>query len=319
MALKGSSKVLKGFAMGMAEVVPGVSGGTIAFITGIYAELINTIKSFTPTNLKLLFQGKLKDFAQAVNLNFLIPLIIGMFIGIVCGVFGISYLLENHPLGVWSFFFGLIVASCIYVAKQIKSWNLLNVTLLVLFAVLGYTVTVVKPFEAIDSTIWVFVCGVIAVSALLLPGLSGSFILLLLNMYQPIFGSIKAVLSTQDPKAMLTTGIFILGCITGLLSFSRVLSWAFKKYEGATLAALAGLLLGSLNKVWPWQKVLATRINSEGHELITFTKSVSPTAFSGLQNNFLYGNNPNYLLVGVCFIVGIALVLGLDKISTHEK
>jgi len=305
--------------MGMAEVVPGVSGGTIAFITGIYAELINTIKSFTPTNFKLLFKGDLKGFALAINLKFLFPLVVGMFVGIICGVFGISYLLENHPLGVWSFFFGLIVASCIYVGKQIRTWNLLNGALLLLFAVLGYLVTVVKPFEAIDSNLWVFICGAIAVSALLLPGLSGSFILLLLNMYQPIFGSIKAVLSTQDPKALLTTGIFILGCITGLLSFSRVLSWAFKKYESATLAALTGLLLGSLNKVWPWQQVLATRINSEGHELITFTKSVSPTTFSGLQNNFLYGNNPNYLLVGICFLVGVALVLGLEKISTQEK
>ena len=130
MAFNRSTKVLKGFAMGMAEVVPGVSGGTIAFITGIYKELIDTIKSFTPSNLKLLFTGKFKAFALATNLTFLIPLVAGMFGGIICGVFGISYLLENHPLGVWSFFFGLIVASCLYVARQIKKWSGLNIILL---------------------------------------------------------------------------------------------------------------------------------------------------------------------------------------------
>jgi putative membrane protein len=310
---------IKGAAMGMAEVVPGVSGGTIAFITGIYETLINTIKSLTPQTIRLLLKGKLNEFFKAINGIFLFPLLMGMIGGIVIGVFGISYLLHNFPLPVWAFFFGLILASSIHIAKQISSWSLVKFIVLIAFAVLGYFVTIIEPTQSSDSLLWVFFCGMLAISALMLPGLSGSFILLLLNMYEPILGNVKEMMKEQTMTSIITTLVFMSGCLVGMLSFSRVLSWAFKNFKDLTLVALTGLLLGSLNKVWPWQEVLATRIGSSGEEKIAFTKSVSPAFFETLSNNFLYGNEAQTVAVCLAAIAGFALVLGMERFSAPKE
>lgn len=305
------SLVFKGMAMGMAEVVPGVSGGTIAFITGIYERLINAIKSVDGELFKLLGKGKIKAAWEKIDGAFLMFLLGGMFLGIVIGVFAISWLLENEPIGVWSFFFGLILASCFVIGKDIKVFNILNVAALLIGAVLVYYVTVAVPSSGNTALWFVFVCGAVAISALLLPGLSGSFILLLLGMYTYILPKIKDVLS-GDFSGLSVLITFALGCLTGLLTFSRILSWAFKNFEKLTLAFLTGLMIGSLNKVWPWQQVLATRENSKGEETVAFTKSILPSTFANLDTNFLYGTDPQIGIAISCIIGGFILVLGMS-------
>lgn len=298
-------------AMGMAEVVPGVSGGTIAFITGIYERLILSIKSFDLELFKLLGKGEIKAAWQKINGIFLVFLLGGMFGGIVVGVFVISWFLENEPIAVWSFFFGLILASCLVIGKDIKVFNVINVAALLIGAALVYYVTVAVPSSGNTALWFVFVCGAVAISALLLPGLSGSFILLLLGMYTYILPKIKEVLS-GDLSGLSVLITFAVGCLTGLLTFSRVLSWAFKNFEKFTLAFLTGLMIGSLNKVWPWQQVLSTRENSKGEETIAFTKSVLPSTFTDLDVNFLYGTNPQIGLAVGCMLGGFVLVLAMS-------
>ncbi len=312
------SLVFKGMAMGMAEVVPGVSGGTIAFITGIYERLIFAIKSVDGEFLKLLFKGKIKAAWHKIDGNFLLFLIGGMVLGIGIGVFAITWLLEHHPLLIWGFFFGLILASVYVVAKDINHWNTAPIIALVLGAILVYYVTIAVPSSANTALWFVFLCGAVAISALLLPGLSGSFILLLLGMYTYIIPKVKDIIS-GDLSGLLVIAVFAGGCLTGLLSFSRVLTWAFKNYKNLTLAFLTGLMIGSLNKVWPWQQVLSTRINTEGEESVAFTKSISPSAFSQLDANFLYGTDPQVAAVIGCMIGGLVLVLGLFALGNKGQ
>lgn len=297
--------------MGMAEVVPGVSGGTIAFITGIYERLINAIKSVDLELLRQIFRGQFKTAWKKLDGNFLLFLIGGMLIGLVIGVFVISWLLENEPIAIWSFFFGLILASCFIIGKDIKQFNLPNVLALLIGAGLVYYVTVAAPGTGNTALWFVFLSGAIAISALLLPGLSGSFILLLLGMYTYILPKMKDLLS-GDMSALSVIITFALGCLTGLLTFSRVLTWAFKNFEKLTLSFLTGLMIGSLNKVWPWQQVLSTRVNSKGEETVGFAKSVLPNTMASLENNFLYGNDPEITTAILSMIGGLVLVLGMS-------
>lgn len=296
--------------MGMAEVVPGVSGGTIAFITGIYERLIFAIKSVDIELLRLIGKGKIAEAWKKIDGNFLVTLLTGMVIGIVVGVFAITWLLENEPIGIWSFFFGLILASCLVVGRDIDRWNASSIIALIIGTVLVYYVTIAVPSTGIEALWFVFICGAVAISALLLPGLSGSFILLLLGMYTYILPKVKEVLSGNlEGLSVLVT--FAVGCLVGVLSFSRVLTWAFKNYKNTTLAFLTGLMIGSLNKVWPWQQVLSTRENSKGEEVVAFSKSVLPSTFSGLEENFLYGTDPQLLTAILCIVFGFVLVTAM--------
>lgn len=296
--------------MGMAEVVPGVSGGTIAFITGIYERLIFAIKSVDIELLRLIGKGKIAEAWKKIDGNFLVTLLTGMVIGIVVGVYAITWLLENEPIGIWSFFFGLILASCLVVGRDIDRWNASSIIALIIGTVLVYYVTIAVPSTGIEALWFVFICGAVAISALLLPGLSGSFILLLLGMYTYILPKVKEVLSGNlEGLSVLVT--FAVGCLVGVLSFSRVLTWAFKNYKNTTLAFLTGLMIGSLNKVWPWQQVLSTRENSKGEEVVAFSKSVLPSTFSGLEENFLYGTDPQLLTAILCIVFGFVLVTAM--------
>ena len=304
------SLVFKGMAMGMAEVVPGVSGGTIAFITGIYERLIFAIKSVDAEFLKLIFSGKIKAAWEKIDGNLLLFLLGGMALGVIIGVFAITWLLEHHPLLIWGFFFGLILASVYVVGRDIEGWNLASVLALIIGTVLVYYVTIAVPSTANTALWFVFVCGAVAISALMLPGLSGSFILLLLGMYTYIIPKVKDILS-GDLSGLIVIVTFAAGCLTGLLSFSRVLTWAFKHYKNITLAFLTGLMIGSLNKVWPWQQVLSVRTNSHGEESVAFTKSVLPSTFAQLDTNFFYGTDPQIAGVIICMVLGLALVLAL--------
>ena len=249
------SLAVKGMAMGIAEVIPGVSGGTIAFITGIYETLLETIKNILgPEVWVTLRREGLGAAWQKANGPFLVFLMGGMAAGIIFGVFFITHLLENYPIQLWAFFFGLIIASAIYIGRQVERWAAAEAVALVVGTILAYLITVATPAEGSTALGAVFVAGIIAISALILPGISGSFMLLLMGMYTIIIPTVKEALKTLDPDKLLILGVFGAGCLIGLGTFSRVLSWTFKHYHNPTLATLTGFMLGSLNKIWPWRK-----------------------------------------------------------------
>jgi len=320
---------LKGVAMGMAEVVPGVSGGTIAFITGIYEELLNTIKGFTPDKLNVLKHEGFASFWKAINGQFILYLFGGMALGLVLGVFTIAKLLERYPILVWSFFFGLIVASVWHVGKRIKKWRALEIVLLLFSAALSYYITIAAPSEGPQELWFVFIAGFIAICALMLPGVSGSFLLLLMGMYQYIVtDNVKALLSDFNMDSLLVVAVFALGCLAGVLSFSRVLSWTFKNFEAPTLSVLTGFLLGSLNKVWPWKHVETIFVKHLGEvkeSVVVITeKSVLPGNYDVYVKegaNIIGYESANTYLIGaiVMMLIGFGLLVAMDKLSNSEN
>lgn len=311
--------MLKGAAMGVAEVIPGVSGGTLAFITGIYERLLTAISN---VNLQLVEEYKSNGFRgvwDKIDGLFLVKLLGGMVIGFLLGLKLVVNLLETHPVYIWSFFFGLILASIPLIGKQVKKWGGLEIALALIGAALVYWVTVAAPSQGSEHLAIVFLAGVIGVSALMLPGLSGSFVLLLMGMYTIIMPAIEEF--THHPFGPETYIIlaFGVGMLLGLLTFARVLSYTFKRYPNPTMALLTGFLVGSLNKVWPWQKVLETRINSKGIEVVKFSDSVLPGTFSELETNFLYGTEPHLFAAVTIMILAALIVFLLDRFSIENN
>ncbi len=301
-------------AMGIAEIIPGVSGGTIAFITGIYERFIGALQSFDLDLLKTLKKEGVKGGWQKVDGNFLAALASGMFVSILLFINIITFLIEHHPVVLWAFFFGLILASAIYVGRQISNWNILNVVALLIGSAVAYYVTIAAPANGNEALWFVFVSGMIAICAMLLPGLSGSFILLLMGMYGIVLGGVKAL-------DFVLIATFAMGCIVGILSFSKFLNWAFKNHKSLTLAVLTGFLIGSLNRVWPWQEVLSRRVNSKGEEVVEFTRSILPGQLAGLDAsaNLPYGNDPQFLAVIGLMVVGFAVVFMLERFGGKES
>lgn len=293
----------KGVAMGAADVVPGVSGGTIAFISGIYEELLGSISSVKFDTLRILKKQGIVAAWNSINGNFLATLLFGIAVSVVSLAKGISYLLDTQPILLWSFFFGLVLASVLYIGKQITKWNVKTVIVLVLGAVLAYYITILEPLVSDDaSLLFYFISGALAICAMILPGISGSFILVLLGSYKMILDAIHS----RDLQLIATVGA---GVVVGLLSFSKILKWLFSKYKNLTLAGLTGFIIGSLNKIWPWKETLTTRINSHGEEVPLLQKSVSPLSFEN-----------NQLLLAIVFaIIGYAVILLLEKIQENKK
>lgn len=239
--------------MGIAEVVPGVSGGTIAFITGIYERLIDAIKSIGPGLYSSYKRGGMRAVAKEMDLGFLLLLGVGMVGGILIGVFGVHHLLESYPPVVWSFFFGLIFASFFYMWGQIRLKSVMNIGLAVVGCLVAVVICVLVPLGGSDHLLYVFACGFLAISALLLPGISGSFILLLLGMYLEVTGRVKALVTTQDSEDFVFLLVLGMGCLAGVMTLSRVLSYGLKHYRDSIVSVLTGFVLGSLVKIWPWQ------------------------------------------------------------------
>lgn len=306
--LRNSVKLFfKGMGMGGADVVPGVSGGTIAFITGIYEELLNSIKSVDLDAVKLLFSLKLAEFWKKINGAFLLPLLLGIATSILSLAKLLSFLLKAYPIHLWSFFFGLIIISTFIVLRVIRKWSLSTVIALIIGVAVAYAITAMAPATTPDHPIFIFIAGAIAICAMILPGISGSFILLMLGKYQQIF----TALSNFDIK---TIGIFALGCLVGLLSFVRLVSWLLKKYHDVTVALLAGFMVGSLNKIWPWKIPLAFRMNSHGEQVAYYTRNALPAEFTRELGQ------EAYVLEAVLFMaLGIVLVVGLEKIANYRK
>ena len=295
---------LKGMAMGAADVVPGVSGGTIAFISGIYEELLGSISNVKLGLLKTLKKDGLKAAWKQVNGSFLAALFIGIFISIISLAKVIKYLLENEPILLWSFFFGLVLASIIYIAKQITKWNVISYIVLTLGAFLAYYITTLNPLVSENSSpLFIFIAGAIAICAMILPGISGSFILVLLGAYKPVLEA----LNNKDFKTIL---VFMGGAIVGLLTFSKILKWLFAHYKNYTLAALTGFIIGSLNKIWPWKETLTWRTNSHGVEVPFNQQSVTPFSFDG---------DAQLTMAIVMAVVGFAIILGMEKLAVHKK
>ena len=261
---EGLSYFLKGAAMGAANVIPGVSGGTVAFITGIYERLINAIKAVDATALKLIFKGRFREFAEKIDFQFLFLIGLGVVASIVTLAEVLKYLFANHAVHVWAFFFGLIFASIYFVGKQVNKWTVGCVVALVVGTAIAVAVSLLKPASENDSTLYLLLCGVVAMASMIIPGLSGSFVLLLLGNYQLVMiesvsglksGSLEAV------KTLIPVGI---GAVLGVVLLSRLLSWVFREFHDLAVSLLTGFVAGSLLIIWPWKSEIITRFEIEG-------------------------------------------------------
>ncbi|MEG2945333.1 MAG: DUF368 domain-containing protein, partial [Bacteroidales bacterium] len=276
---------------------PGVSGGTIAFIVGIYEELINSIKSINLDSLRLLATFRLKKFWEAINGNFLLTVVSGILISIFSLAKLITFLLENHPVMVWSFFFGLVLASTYVVSKRIRKLSLSRWIIFAIGAVAAYFITIATPASTPEGLWFIFLSGAIAICAMILPGISGSFILVLLGKYFYIMTAVKSF----NIPVMIT---FACGAGIGIISFSNVLSWLLRKYHDLTIALLAGFMLGSLNKVWPWKETLETYTDSHGVLRPLIEANIAPNVY--IWQGF------------ALMIVGFFLVVALEKLSEKQ-
>lgn len=294
--------VLKGIGMGVADVIPGVSGGTIAFITGIYEELIDSIKSvIAPESIKHLKSLSLLSYFKAINADFLIAVLGGIAISFLSLAKLMQYLLANYPIFVWSFFFGLILASVWFVAKIIERWNVSTYIFFIVGIILGFVITTITPTETPNDLWFIFICGAVAICAMILPGISGSFILLLMGKY---FYMMSALSSFNFTIIL----VFLVGAAIGILAFSNFLSWLLHHFHAATIAVLAGFMLGSLNKVWPWKVATQTFIDAQGIIRPLIEKNVFPSTY-------LVENKAEPYLIGA---IGFAL-LGAVIIILFER
>jgi len=309
---------LKGIAMGIADVIPGVSGGTVAFISGIYDELVSTVSNLKPRLIVVLFKQGFKAFWTELNGRFLLPLLAG----IVTAIFSLAYLitqaLEHFPVVVWAFFFGLVLASIPLVVVQITGFrSVANLLLFTVGAFGAYLISRVSPAAGSESLIYIFFCACVAICAMILPGISGSFVLLLLGAYTTVLGSVTSLISglkAMDMAVMLPALImvvvFVSGCLVGLVSFSSLLKWLLNRHRNATLSVLAGFLLGSLFKLWPWRVATETFIKHAGtekEEIVTLKESlVMPPD---------YGSEPMVMWAIVAFLLGLAVIYLLHRFS----
>ena len=290
--------------MGAADVVPGVSGGTIAFISGIYEELLASISSIKINLLKTLFTEGFNVTWKKLNGNFLVALLAGIFTSVLSLARLISWLLEHKPILVWSFFFGLVLASILFVGRQISKWTIFTVVIFILGALLAYYITTLQPLISENtSPLFMFFAGALAICAMILPGISGAFILVLLGAYKPVLDAIHN-------KNITLLAIVAAGAVTGLLSFSKLLNWLFDHYKNLTLAALTGFIFGSLNKIWPWKEVLTWRVNSKGIPVPFTERSISP---------FNYAQDSQIGTAIILAIIGFTLIIILEKLADTTK
>ncbi len=293
--------------MGGADVIPGVSGGTIAFITGIYETLLKSIKSFDLTALNHLRRFEFKALWLHVNGAFLLTLLAGIFTSILSLAKLIVYLLDQYPIQVWAFFFGLIIISALQVARTVYKWRVKEIFSLLIGIAVAYFITESTPSQSPEGLWFIFIAGAVAICAMILPGISGSFILLLMSKYEYILNA----LDTVDIPVII---VFGLGCIAGLLSFARVISFLFDKFKTVTIALLAGFMIGSLNKIWPWKRVLEFRTNSAGEQKPFLTENILPTDYLSIT-----GEDPHILGALLFFLLGILIVIGLELAAHYLK
>lgn len=292
--------------MGAADAIPGVSGGTIALITGIYEKLIVSIQSFDLKFLKYVRHLKIKSAWEYVNGGFLVTLLLGISVSLIALARIITSLRINHPIQIWSFFLGLIIISSFSVLRQITKWHISHLFLLLAGAAIAYYITAITPLQTPEAIWFIFVAGVIAICAMILPGISGAFILLLLGKYEYIYSALRDLNLT-------IISVFVMGCIVGILSFSRVISWMLKHFHNSTIAVLSGFMIGSLNKIWPWKRAILFRENSAGKQVPLIEENIFPGDYFEQT-----GNNP-FILQAILFIaLGILIVVIIEKIAKSQ-
>jgi len=293
--------------MGAADVVPGVSGGTIAFITGIYERLLVSLQTIVPALIELIKDRDFSGFWKKINGAFLITLFSGILLSVLLFAKLIAYLLVNYPIPLWSFFFGLIVASVSIVGKQINEWNIRLFVSIVVGALIAYCFTQLSPASVEHSYLNAFLSGLIAICAMILPGISGSFILVMLGTYSFILGAIKDF-------DVIVLAIFASGCLVGLLSIANLLVWAFSRFRNITLALLTGFMIGALTKVWPWKEVLTYREDRHGQLLPLLEQNVLPNTYE-----LITGASAQVAMASVCFVIAVFGVLFLESFAGGSK
>ena len=299
--------LLKGGGMGAADVVPGVSGGTIAFITEIYEELVNSIKSIGIKSFRKIFSEGIPGFWKSINGNFLAAVFAGILISVFTLANVLETLLKENPILVWSFFFGLIIASAVYVARKIKIWNWQKIVAIILGITAAVLITSLTPAKTTDAYWFVFVSGALAICAMILPGISGAFILLILGKYQFILGAVNEL-------NIAVIGIFAVGALIGLISFSNILSWFLRKFHDVTIAVLSGFMIGSLYKVWPWKRTVSTYVDRHGEVQPLVEQNILPGQFECAT-----GDSAQLLMAIFAAAVGIALILVLEQITKTKN
>jgi putative membrane protein len=292
----------KGLAMGTADIIPGVSGGTIAFITGIYHQLLSAIASINLANVWLGLRGKFKDALAGIHLKFLLILFGGIIVAVVSTAQLMHFLLVDYPVEIWSLFFGLVLASIWYVGCAIPRWNVLAFLTTIIGCLLAYQIVGLIPIQTPNSLQFLFLCGVIAISAMILPGLSGSFLLLILGKYQFITGVIRSPFDDGHLEALL---VFVAGCLVGILGFSRILKYCLQSYKQATMCLLTGLMIGALRKVWPWKVVIESELIN-GKEYVVREENILPLFDVSL------------VMPLVMFLLGVSTVIILEQSARQQ-
>ncbi|MCA9449701.1 MAG: DUF368 domain-containing protein [Candidatus Omnitrophica bacterium] len=310
----------RGFCMGCADVVPGVSGGTMAFILGIYEELIESIKVLASKEmLTALFSFNLKKVFEIAPWKFLGSLFLGIGIAVVSLAKFLEWALKEHPELLWSFFFGLVLASIFAVAKRKTAWTPASVTAIVLGTIAAYIIVGLVPLQTPDAAWFLFLSGAIAICAMILPGISGSFLLVIMGKYETILGAVngistsflsvirgkyETILGAFNGKDFMVLGAVAAGCVVGILTFSQILSWLFKHFHNLTISVLIGLMIGSLRKIWPWKNTLESIMDRHGELKPVVQENILPPAYGG-----------EFAFALTLAVVGIALVLILDRIA----
>ena len=293
--------------MGAADAVPGVSGGTIALITGIYERLIASIQSFDLKFIEFIRQLKIKAAWEYVNGRFLVTVLLGISVSLIALARIITSLIINHPIQIWSFFLGLILISSFSVLRQITKWQINHLVFLLVGAVIAYYITAITPSQTPETIWFIFIAGAIAICAMILPGISGAFLLLILGKYEYIYSALRDFNLT-------IIAVFVSGCVVGILSFSRAVSWMLKHFHDSTIAVLSGFMIGSLNKIWPWKRTILFRENSAGKQVPLIEENIFPGDYFGQT-----GNDP-FILQAILFIaLGIFIVVVIEKISKSQS
>ena len=309
---------VKGACMGAADVIPGVSGGTIAFIMGIYDEFVGSLASINGEALKLLLKGRFSAFWKHINGSFLLSLVAGIGISVIALAGLMQMLLSDFPIQTWAFFFGLIVASSLFIIRGISGWKLREGLLLVFGILLGAVICTLSPTQTPDGLWFIFLSGALAICAMILPGISGSFILLILGKYEYVLGAISGLVAGVDPgRNLLILGVFGLGAIIGILAFSRFLHWLLARWQKETMIVLAGFIIGSLVKIWPWSNAEAI-VLSQFPELAASGESLPAEIISQYMASadLHIGGAVLFALIGFCLVTGIEMA---GKLASRKK
>ncbi|GAB5561722.1 MAG: DUF368 domain-containing protein [Synoicihabitans sp.] len=289
-----------GFLMGCADVVPGVSGGTIAFICGIYERLLNGIKTFDVSAIRLIFKGDFKAVWGHIPFPFFIALGTGLITAILTLAKLLEHLMTHHPVELWSFFFGLVLGSIVLLGRKTWQWKPTDWAVFFGFGLGTFFLVGMQSLQTPDGLPWVFLAGAIAICAMILPGISGSYLLVIMGKY-------SVVIEAVNDRDLVTIGVFCAGIGTGILSFVRVVSWLLRTYRHATLIALTGVMAGALRTLWPWKETLTTRFNSDG-QIVPLT-----------QTNVLPGADANWLIALGLAVVGSIAVMAIERLARAEE